>query len=94
MFDLGVGDVGGGRQAGVVALAGGGLAGDDHPPAAGGALPGGDRDDGAGVGDLAGLQGAVVAVAGGGLQRLGAGLADGDRRELIAGRRRRSWRSS
>lgn len=76
VLDLSVGDVVGGRQPGVVALARGGLAGDDHPQAGRRPLTGRDRDDGAGVGDLAGLQGPVVPVAGGGLERLRAGLAD------------------
>jgi hypothetical protein len=83
VLDLSVGDVVGGRQAGVVALAGGCLAGDDHPPAGRRPLTGRDRHDGAGVRHLAGPQGVVTPVAGCGLEGLGAGLADGDRRELI-----------
>ena len=83
VLELGVGDVIGGRQAGVVALAGGALAGDDHPPAGRRPLARRYSHDGAGVGDLAGLQSGVLAVAGRGLERLSAGLADGDRRELI-----------
>jgi hypothetical protein len=58
-----------GGQSGVVA---GAFLSGDHPFAAAWAAAGSDRDDLAGVGDLAVLKRAALAVGGGGLQRLGA----------------------